>query len=169
MSENKFLSDFSSSMLVLSREYNLPQLSLSDDYRCKLKYNNDFDLEIVGNPEGCLQLHAYIMPIYDTDASGKLLRELLEMNVSDIDLSGCYLGISKMANAVTLNSVMYMEKLDSSDLLTILHNFIKKANDKKLKIEHNFSAVMGEKDSSAPVTTKAHMPSDQHLFLNKFV
>lgn len=134
MGDNGFLGGLKEAMQVLSAQLNLPHLKLNDQYICKLKYNNAFDLEIIGMPEGGLQLHAFIMPVHDDAAAGELFRTLLEWNTSEQALGGCYFGLSHLNRAISFNHIMYLEQIDSITLMTILHNFINKAQAKQEKI-----------------------------------
>lgn len=168
MSDSGFIGYFKNSMESISKDYNLPQFALDDDYRCKLKYNDQFDLEIIGNPEGCLQMHAHILPFHLVEKSNKALRKLLESNVSDSSLSGCYLGINKAVNSVCLNSVVYMKEIDTTDLMTILHNFISKADAKKSELERTVSNLPSDPvvQGSKP---QGYDPTDPLHLLNRFV
>jgi len=130
-----FISALKNSLSNLSNELGIPDLQLDDSGRCQLTYQDQFNLELIGIPQGGIQLHAYIYTLNDVDAIDEIFKKLLLWNTGYQNLKGTYIGISDRANSITLNSILYMDSITSNDLNNAFNNFIAVAIEIKHKIE----------------------------------
>lgn len=164
MANNNFVPIFQGALENLGKKLNLPQLSLNKDHSCKLKYNDEFELEIVVIPDGGFQLHAYIVPIHAGSSKENLCEKLLELNSMDSKMFGCFFGINTFMKSIVLNYVSYQESIESSELANVLHNFISKAREKKDEIQ-NYVIHSVEKQSPEVVAPVAGHMNPEHLAL----
>lgn len=160
MSNNSFLNELDAALNCLKQDFNMPHLSFDQNHRCQLKFNDQFDLEFIGNPSGGIQFHAYITRFNTTTATSGLTRTLLAMNAENSSVFGGYLGLDEKLGYISFNLVVTLKEITPSELMNLINNFI----DAAVKTKELLSKEMDSKPNNTATNT-APNPSNQESMM----
>lgn len=139
------------SLKELSEDMQLPHLEVDEQGRSQFRYNDEFNLELIVNPDGYIQLYAYIIQYFPNQDNSKFHEKLLLSNASGLDYFGYYWGLDKVNGFYSLNYKLHVSRVDANEIVKELGGFITTASEVKKKmsdIETDPSQAKGHVDAN---------------------